>query len=217
MLHQYRALFPPLSLLHFCCALAWATAITDKEGEKLVQPWWCYSGCRQGWGAVLLFAKVLRVLRDASFALLPESPVGMLLPLWETKWPLSKENLAAIAGPTVLLGYFGEGREYPESRASWCGSCVFHNSLLAPQLCHVKGSPHLISAQLSAHLLGLWHQALSPVYAPLATGGMDNLPKEGGRGDVSGPERGNKYLDSDSQKITWCFTSGCHQDVLSSL
>lgn len=78
-----------------------------------------------------------------------QSSVRMLLPLWETKWPLSKENLAAIAGPTVLLGYFGEGREYPESRASWYGSCGFHNSLLAPHLCHVKGSPHLISAQLS--------------------------------------------------------------------
>lgn len=34
---------------------------------------------------------------------------------------------------------------------------------------------------------------------------------------MSGPEQRNKYLDSDPQKITWCFASGCHQDVMSSL
>lgn len=159
-----------LSLLHRCCALARATATADEEGEKLAQPWWCHGGRRQGWGAGLPFAKVPRVRRGAGFALLPESPVSTLFPLWENKQPLSKENVAAITGPVVLLGCFGEGREYPESRGSWCSSCSFHDSLLAPHRCHVKDSPRLISAQLAAsctcfcaHLLGLWHQAPSPV------------------------------------------------------
>lgn len=34
---------------------------------------------------------------------------------------------------------------------------------------------------------------------------------------MSGPGQGNKYLDSDPQKIMWCFASVRHRDVMSSL
>lgn len=61
---------------------------------------------------MLPFAKVLCVLRGAYFAVMTESPVSLLFPFRETKQPLSKRNLAAIAGPVVSLGCFWEGREY---------------------------------------------------------------------------------------------------------